>query len=139
MPEIIGLKKDEEKNLYVFLVSLDGANTIEVPLTKQYLDQLLVSEIPNEEKSLNEALKEIQRIRKERVLYIEKIDEELRNLNQEAENKLNSAQDKTEIFKYSSLMKTKLSIITQKRHLSKLAANQEAELRVKLLKLQRGE
>jgi len=139
MPEIIGMKKDEEKKLYIFLISLDGTNTIEVPLTKEYLDKLLTAEIPSEEKSLNDCLREIQRVRMERVLYIEKIDEELRNLAKEAEQKLGGASDKIEVFRYASLMKTKLSIITQKRHLSKLAANQEAELRIKLLKLQRGE
>jgi hypothetical protein len=140
MPEIIGIKKDEKTNSYILLVSIEGqTNPIEIVMTKDFVDQIIANEVPNEEKSLNEALKKIQQIRMERVLYIEKIDKELANLVQEAEQKLSSAQDKIEVFKYASLMKTKLSIITQRRHLSKLAAHEEAELRVKLLKLQRGE
>ena len=140
MPERIGIKKDEAKGIFILLVSLsESSEPIEITMTKEYIEKILTSELPNEEKSLNDALKKIQEIRMKRLLYIEKIDDELKELMKDAEAKYDAIQTKIETFKYASLMKTKLSIITQKRHLAKLAAQEEAELRVKLAKLQRGE
>jgi hypothetical protein len=138
---IDGYKKDPSTNdiiLHAHVTDAEGKplpEEVEVRLSQDVLQKLIREELPTEEKHIQELLDKIHEVRKTRVLDVEKIDDSIKEVVKEADSLLKGANDKVEIMKYRALLLTKLSAITQRRHLARLAVIEESELSLQLAKL----
>lgn len=116
---------------------ISDVGTIEIRLSQDGLQKLIREELPTEEKRIQEVLDKIHAIRTKCALNLESIDKEIESINDEAKKEFDKCMNKNDILKTRSLYLTKISLITQKRHLSRLAIQEESELGLQLAKLRK--
>lgn len=137
----------ENETLILTCTDVTGKK-IDVTIPPDILKEIIIHAPPTEAKHIRELIKMIRRIRKEQLLEIEEIAKENKKLLQEDEqarqalmNK-NQTTNKTEVNRWSAVIRavaSKKALLQERRHLAKLLDNKEAELRVKLIKLMRGQ
>jgi hypothetical protein len=110
---------------------------IDVRLSQDGLQKLIREELPTEDKRIQEVLDKIHSIRTKCALNLETIAKEIEAINDESKKEFDKCVNKNDILKTRSLYLTKISLITQKRHLSRLAIQEESELGLQLAKLRK--
>jgi hypothetical protein len=131
------------KPLDPLAMSSDGSGEIRetevsVRLSLEGLQKLIREELPTEEKRIQEILDKIHEIRLKCALNLEAINTEVEAIKDGADAAFNACQNKNDVFKVRGLYLTKIGLITQKRHLSRLAIQEESELSLQLAKLRQG-
>lgn len=108
---------------------------ITVRLSQDALQKLIREELPTEENRIQELLDKIHKIRTERLLNIENIDKRIEELNTSAGTAFDNCVDKVDVLRMMAKFRTQISLITQKRHISKFGVQEESELGLQLAKL----
>jgi len=119
-------------------VTPEGGEEIHIRLSQEGLQKLIREELPTEEKRIQEILDKIHEIRLKCALNLEAINTEVEAIKNGADAAFNACQNKNDVFKVRGLYLTKIGLITQKRHLSRLAIQEESELSLQLAKLRQG-
>lgn len=114
------------------------ANDVEIRFTQDSLQKLIREELPTEEKRIQELLDRVHKLRQNRILSVEKIDDEIQKVMNEAKDDFTNCTDKLEISKVNAIYKVKLLALGQKRLLSKFAIHEESELSLQLTKLRQS-
>lgn len=91
--------------------------------------------MPTEEQRIQEVLDLIHKIRKDRSLNIEEIDKEIESLKDQAKKDFDSCAKIIDVKKVEGRFKTQISLLAQKRFITKFGAQEESELGLKLAKL----
>lgn len=107
-------------------------NDVEIRFSQDGLQKLIREELPTEEKRIQELLDKIHKARTDRVLSVEKIDDEIQKVMNDSKKDFDACQDKLDIAKTMNIYKFKLLGLGQKRLLSKFAMHEESELRLYL-------
>lgn len=113
-------------------------NDVEIRFSQDGLQKLIREELPTEEKKIQELLDKIHKLRQNRILSVEKIDDEIQKIMNDSKSDFDSCHDKIDIMKVSSIYRVKLLGLGQKRLLSKFAIHEESELSLQLTKLRQS-
>jgi hypothetical protein len=125
----------DEQGKPIIDTSGTGMASIEIRLSQEGLQKLIREELPTEDKRIQEILDKIHEIRMKCALNLEAINTELEDIKKGADAAFNACQNKNDVFKVRGLYLTKIGLVTQKRHLSRLAIQEESELSLQLAKL----
>jgi|GEM_PF-6196596 IS4 transposase len=117
------------------LIATDDTNDIEIHFSQEGLQKLIREELPSDEKRIQELLDRIHKARTDRVLSVEKIDDEIQKIMDDAKKDFDACQDKLDIAKVSAIYRVRQKALGDRRLLSKFAMHEESELRLYLAML----
>jgi len=138
--KLLSYLKNPATNEVVFRgMNNDTGKPIEMTLSEEFVQQLVRELLPEEKRRQQELLDKMYGIRKTRGLSVEIIDKLLSKLMDECEKKFDACKTGTDVKKVEAMFRAKLSVLTQKRYLSKFSIQEESELSLQLAKLQHGE
>ena len=120
------------------MLAEDDRNDIEIRFLAESLQKLIREELPSEEKRIQELLDKIHKIRTDRILSVQKIDEEIQKVMDDAKKDFVACQSKIDVSKTSALFRVRLAALGQKRLLSKFSIQEESELSLQLTKIKQG-
>lgn len=137
-------KKDDKTGdvvLISYITDADGKateETVEIHLSAEGFQKLIREALPVEEKRIQEALDKIHELRMNRILTVEKIDDEINKLMKEAHDDFINCGDKMELAQQSAIYRVKILALGQKRLLAKFAMHEESELSLQITKIRSG-
>jgi hypothetical protein len=111
---------------------------VEMRLNQDDLQKLIHSELPTEEKRIQDLLDRIHQSRLNRVLTIEKMDDALEDIKKNVAKDFNGCTGKMDVIKMSATYRTLLLASAQKRLLSKFSMQEESELSLQLTKIRQS-
>jgi len=136
----------EDIILIANLIDVDGKPLIaegdqydvHIRFSQDGLHKLIREELPTEEKSIQELIDKIHKIRTDRIMTVSKIDDEIQKVMDDSKTDFDACQDKLDIAKTMNIYKFKLLGLGQKRLLSKFAMHEESELKLQLAMLKKS-
>jgi len=134
--KIIGWKVEEDK---IFLKTIDANYEDKLELPNDIYKEIIKDGPPNDEKTIRDLIVKIQAVRKERILTVEAVDKELKNIDDKedvAMKKLENAVDELDVKRWSAILRGlagRRANQSQRRYLVKLLHQEEGALSKELL------
>jgi hypothetical protein len=138
MTKIIGWKPEGE-SITLKCMGEGNEEIFFIPIPVDVYKELLVDGPPNDEKSIRDLIVKIQVVRKERILTVENVDKELKDIDDKEKSvmdKLEGAIEELDVKKYSAMLRAlagRRANQGQRRYLAKLLHQEEGALSKELM------